>query len=83
MDLNFEIFMIALLLVSILVVGNFLRDQESNYLEGALLVFIYIIVAVAAWYYPNPDVATTNGIPPGFTSHRWNAVGSSGLKVQG
>ncbi|PSK53928.1 Vacuolar calcium ion transporter [Elsinoe australis] len=83
MDLNFEIFMIALLLVSILVVGNFLRDQESNYLEGALLVFIYIIVAVAAWYYPNPDVATTNGIPPGLMSHGWNAVGSSGLKVQG
>ena len=38
MDLNFEIFMIALLVLSILVVGNFLRDQESNWLEGALLV---------------------------------------------
>ena len=37
-DLNFEIFMIALLVLSILVVGNFLRDKESNYLEGALLV---------------------------------------------
>lgn len=38
MDLNFEIFMIALLVLSILVVGNFLRDKECNYLEGALLV---------------------------------------------
>jgi Ca2+:H+ antiporter len=38
MDLNFEIFMIVLLVLSILVVGNFLRDGESNYLEGALLV---------------------------------------------
>lgn len=38
MDLNFEIFMIALLVLSILVIGNFLRDGESNYLEGALLV---------------------------------------------
>lgn len=37
-DLNFEIFMIALLVLSILVVGNFLRDKECNYLEGALLV---------------------------------------------
>ena len=37
-DLNFEIFMIVLLVVSILVVGNFLRDQECNWLEGALLV---------------------------------------------
>ena len=38
MDLNFEIFMIVLLVLSILVVGNFLRDKESNYLEGVLLV---------------------------------------------
>jgi hypothetical protein len=38
MDLNFEIFMIVLLVLSILVVANFLRDGESNYLEGSLLV---------------------------------------------
>lgn len=62
MDLNFEIFMIALLVLSILVVGNFLRDGESNWLEGALLVVVYAIVAIASWYYPNPDVATSNGI---------------------
>jgi Ca2+:H+ antiporter len=37
-DLNFEIFMVVLLILSILVVGNFLRDGSSNYLEGALLV---------------------------------------------
>lgn len=62
MDLNFEIFMIVLLVLSILVVGNFLRDGESNWLEGALLVVVYVIVAIASWYYPNPDVATTNSI---------------------
>jgi len=38
MDLNFEIFMIVLLVLSITVVGNFLRDGESNALEGGLLV---------------------------------------------
>ncbi|GJC84527.1 vacuolar cation/proton exchanger 2 [Colletotrichum liriopes] len=62
MDLNFEIFMIALLVLSILVVGNFLRDGESNWLEGALLVIVYAIIAIACWYYPNPDVATSNGL---------------------
>ena len=62
MDLNFEIFMAVLLVLSILVVGNFLRDKESNYLEGALLVIIYAIVAIASYYYPNPDVATSNGL---------------------
>ena len=37
MDLNFEIFMIVLVVLGIVVVGNFLRDGESNWLEGALL----------------------------------------------
>jgi Ca2+:H+ antiporter len=23
---------------------------------------VYAIIAIAAWYYPNPDVATSNGI---------------------
>ncbi|KPI35580.1 Vacuolar cation/proton exchanger 5 [Cyphellophora attinorum] len=62
MDLNFEIFMIALLVLAILAVANFLRDGQSNYLEGFLLVMIYAIVAIASWFYPNPDVATSNGI---------------------
>ncbi|KAI9155600.1 vacuolar calcium ion transporter (calcium/proton exchanger) [Paramyrothecium foliicola] len=62
LDLNFEIFMIGLLVLSILVVGNFLRDGESNWLEGALLVIVYVIIAIACWYYPNPDVATSNGL---------------------
>ena len=30
--------MVVLLVLSILVVGNFLRDEKSNYLEGSLLV---------------------------------------------
>ena len=61
MDLNFEIFMIVVLVLSILVVGNFLRDGKSNYLEGALLLMVYLIVAVTTWYYPNKDATTTNG----------------------
>lgn len=23
---------------------------------------VYVVVAIASWYYPNPDVATTNGL---------------------
>ncbi|KAL2824670.1 hypothetical protein BDW59DRAFT_84693 [Aspergillus cavernicola] len=51
-SLNFEIFMIVLVVLSILVVGNFLRDGKSNYLEGGLCVLTYIIIAVSTWYYP-------------------------------
>ncbi|KAK3991318.1 hypothetical protein QBC44DRAFT_52187 [Cladorrhinum sp. PSN332] len=54
MGLNFEVFDLAMLLLSILTVGNFLRDQKSNYLEGALCVIVYVGIAVAALYYPNP-----------------------------
>jgi Ca2+:H+ antiporter len=54
MDLNFEIFMVVLLVLAILVVGNFLRDGKTNYLEGALCVIIYLIIAISTWYIPNP-----------------------------
>jgi Ca2+:H+ antiporter len=56
MDFNFAIFDIVMLIMAILVVGNFLRDQKSNYLEGTLCVLTYVIIAVAAYYYPNLQV---------------------------
>ncbi|MDI1488955.1 MAG: hypothetical protein OHK93_008232 [Ramalina farinacea] len=54
MDLNFETFYIVVLILGIIVIGGFLRDQKSNYLEGALCILIYMIIAIAAWYYPDP-----------------------------
>jgi Ca2+:H+ antiporter len=61
MDLNFEVFMVVKLILSILVVGNFLRDQKSNYLEGVMCLIIYCIIAVAAYYCPNPAETTRLG----------------------
>ncbi|KAL8775318.1 MAG: hypothetical protein Q9209_000325 [Squamulea sp. 1 TL-2023] len=46
MDLNFEIFNAVILILAVVVTGNFLRDGKSNYLEGALLILIYIIIAI-------------------------------------
>ena len=43
MSLNFEIFMVVLVVLSILVVGNFLRDGKSNYLEGGLCLGMYVL----------------------------------------
>ena len=54
MDLNFDLFNIIVLILGILVVGNFLKDSKSNYLEGSLCVIIYVNIAVAAFFYPNP-----------------------------
>jgi Ca2+:H+ antiporter len=66
MDLNLDIFNIVVLILAILVVGNFLRDQKSNYLEGSLCVIVYLNIAVAAFYYPNPKAKTdaNNILPP-------------------
>ncbi|KAK4204087.1 hypothetical protein QBC40DRAFT_2606 [Triangularia verruculosa] len=61
MGLNFEVFDLAVLLLAVLTVGNFLRDQKSNYLEGALCVIVYVGIAVAALYYPNPHHGPTDG----------------------
>lgn len=54
MDMNFEIFDAVALILAILVVGSFLRDGKSNYLEGVLCIFVYIIIAISAYFYPNP-----------------------------
>lgn len=62
MDLNFDLFNIIVLILAILVVGNFLRDQKSNYLEGSLCVIVYVNIAVAAFYYPNPANEGSSGI---------------------
>jgi len=56
MNLNFELFEIIIMILAIVVVGNFLRDQKSNYLEGALCVIIYVIIAISAFYYPDTSV---------------------------
>ncbi|KAH6717269.1 putative vacuolar calcium ion transporter [Leptodontidium sp. MPI-SDFR-AT-0119] len=62
MDLNFDLFNIIVLILAILVVGNFLRDQKSNYLEGSLCVIVYVNIAVAAYFYPNPIGEGSSGI---------------------
>jgi Ca2+:H+ antiporter len=54
MTMNFELFDAVLLILTIIVVGNFLRDGKSDYLEGVLCVFVYVLIAVPAFYYPNP-----------------------------
>ncbi|KAH9908566.1 hypothetical protein F4778DRAFT_352028 [Xylariomycetidae sp. FL2044] len=54
MDLSFEIFDVVMLLLAIITVGNVLRDQKSDYLEGFLCIIVYIAIAAAAFFFPNP-----------------------------
>ncbi|KAI1470861.1 uncharacterized protein F4812DRAFT_281438 [Daldinia caldariorum] len=61
MDFNFEIFDIVMLILAVITVGNFLRNKKSDYLEGFLCIIVYVSIAVAAFYYPNPHEAAGHG----------------------
>ena len=43
------------LFVSAFIVNFLVLDGRSNYLEGALLIAAYTIIAVAAYFYPHAD----------------------------
>lgn len=69
LSLDFQIFDMVMLILSILTVGNFLRDQKSNYLEGVLCVAVYIAIAVAAYYNPGAHGATQTADTSEETAH--------------
>jgi Ca2+:H+ antiporter len=55
MTLYFDTFQIAILFVAVLLVNYLIQDGKSHWLEGVLLIASYIIIALAAWFYPNHD----------------------------
>lgn len=65
MDYNFVIFDAVALVLAVLVVGSFLRDGKSNYLEGVLCIMVYIIIAICAFFFPNPAGHGGNGSSEG------------------
>ncbi|OAA48555.1 Sodium/calcium exchanger membrane region [Metarhizium rileyi] len=61
MTLYFTLFETVCLFVSAFIVNFLVLDGRSNYLEGALLCAVYIIIAVVAFFYPNPNDASSWG----------------------
>lgn len=55
MSLHFETFETVAFALSVLVVTYTVQDGKSNYLEGAMLMGLYIIIAVA--FYASPSDA--------------------------
>ncbi|KAJ5605778.1 sodium/calcium transporter [Penicillium lagena] len=51
MTLQFDAFQVILLFVSVLLVNYLISDGKSHWLEGVLLMTMYLIIAVAAWFY--------------------------------
>ncbi|KAL3423952.1 calcium/proton exchanger [Phlyctema vagabunda] len=52
MNLAFDGFQVAVLFVSVLLVNYIIGDGKTHWAEGMLLMALYLIIAVCAWYYP-------------------------------
>lgn len=61
MTLYFTLFETVSMFVSAFIVNFLVLDGRSNYLEGALLCSAYIIIAVAAFFYPGAEEANRLG----------------------
>jgi len=62
MTLHFETFETVIFFLSVLVVTYVIQDGKSNYLEGAMLVGLYIIIALAFLVYPDDASGKTPGL---------------------
>lgn len=61
MTLYFTLFQTVCLFVSAFIANFLVLDGRSNYLEGALLCATYVIIALAAFFYPNAGDTSTWG----------------------
>lgn len=52
MDLNFNPFELVAVMVAVLIANSISSDGNSNWLEGALLLATYAVVALAFFYHP-------------------------------
>jgi len=57
MTLLFDPFESIVLFLSVLTVNYVVQDGKSNWLEGMILMCLYIIIAVVFWFYPGTEPA--------------------------
>lgn len=55
LDLNFQLFETATLIMTVLVVAFMLQEGTSNYFKGLMLVFCYLIVAASFFVHIDPE----------------------------
>lgn len=53
MTLHFQGFETMIFFISVLIVNYLIQDGKSNYLEGAMCIAIYAIIALAFYIYPD------------------------------
>ncbi|ORX36920.1 Sodium/calcium exchanger protein-domain-containing protein [Kockovaella imperatae] len=65
LTLLFDPFESVVLFLSVLIVNQTLSDGRSNWMEGLVLMFLYLIIAVSFWYYPGSNTAFLAGCASG------------------
>ena len=45
-----------MIFVAVLIANYLVMDAKSNWMEGAMLLGVYVIVAISYWLYPDIDV---------------------------
>ncbi|KAH8879665.1 Calcium/proton exchanger [Thozetella sp. PMI_491] len=61
MSLSFDVFQVAVLFVSVLLVNYLIADGQSHWLEGMLLMCLYCIIAVCSYWYPLEENGSSSG----------------------
>lgn len=61
MDLSFDLFQVAVMFVAVLLTNYLIGDGKSHWLEGFLLICLYAIIAVCAFWYPDSQLDMANG----------------------
>ncbi|KAG8986750.1 hypothetical protein FRB90_003810 [Tulasnella sp. 427] len=56
LSLFFDIYETVVVFVSILVVNYAISDGKTNWLEGLVLMIIYMLIALTTWYYPGTNM---------------------------
>jgi len=57
LTLLFDPFQSVVLFLAVLTVNYCVQDGKSNWLEGMILMCLYLIIAVSFWFYPGVDTA--------------------------
>ncbi|KAL7789080.1 Ca2+ transporter [Trichoderma ceciliae] len=60
MNLSFDTFQVAVMFVAVLLVNYLIGDGKSHWLEGWLLICLYAIIAVCAFWYPDQDTLVSS-----------------------
>ncbi|KAG7527787.1 hypothetical protein FFLO_06594 [Filobasidium floriforme] len=57
----FDPFESAVLFLAVIIVNQALADGRTNWMEGLILFMVYVLIAVAFWYYPGSNTANLIG----------------------